>query len=163
MFMNYRLPPSSDFMATSTQGRADIGHHAHIALEEGRGRITLETDKLFRLVFEPSEKAPRWTEMKVALLDKGWLDCRNIHLKYCAKSEEPMHVQAALRLHSETGFRDHFASEHHEIESASNHFGAEFYLSPRTLNKIHACDLHLFFDTTANTFDLHSLVVTGLR
>ncbi len=161
--LNYRFPPAGDFAAASTTGRADIGNHAHIALEENRGSITLETDRLFRLIFDSSAEPPRWSELGIALPDKGWLQCRSIHLKYRASAREPARVKAALRLHSTDGFHDHFADTPHDIGTVATFFSADFTLSPRLLDQVHACDLHLFFDNRGNILDLHDLVVSGFR
>lgn len=161
--INYRFPSPDAFAAVSTRDRADIGHHIHIALEENRGSIALEADKAFRLDFKPSSKAPRWSELGIALLDKGWLECRSIHVKYRASARQPFRVQAALRLHSDAGFHDHLARSPNEVDTTPQYFGADFALSPRLLEQVHACDLHLFFDNKANTMNLHDLVVTGFR
>ena len=161
--INYRFPSPSEFAPISIKDSADIGHHVHIALEENRGSITLETAKEFRLVFNPDSEAPRWSELGIALSAKGWLDCRSIHVKYRASSHQPSLVQTALRLYSEKNFHDHFADSPNEVGIAPQHFNADFALTPRLLDQVHACDLHLFFDNEANTFDLHDLVVTGFR
>lgn len=161
--INYRFPSPGEFAATSTRDRADIGHNVHIALEQNRGSISLEPDQLFRLIFTPASEAPRWSEMGIALPDEGWLECRSVHVKYRASARQPARVRVALRLHSEAGFHDHFAPEFNLVDATPRHFSADFALSPRLLEQVHACDLHLFFDNKANTMNLHDLVVTGFR
>lgn len=161
--LNYRFPSVDEFPAISTTGRADVGPHVHVSLEPERGRIRLETDELFRLIFEPSAVAPRWSEMGIALTDRGWLDCHSIHVKYRASARKPARVQAALRLHRPEGFHDHFAPLPNEIGSSPEHVSADFTLSPRLLERVESCDLYLFFDNAANVLDLHGLVVTGFR
>lgn len=161
--LNYRFPSAGEFTAVSTTRRADIGHHVHVALERDRGRITLETDGPFRLIFEPSSEAPRWSELGIALTDKGWLDCRSIHVKYRASARKPTQVRTALRLHGPEGFSDYFARLPNEVDRSPEHVSADFTLSPRLLEQVHAYNLYLFFDNTANVLDLHDLVVTGFR
>ena len=145
-----------------TRGRAEIGHHAHIALEEDKGSIELDPRESFRLIFKPSQDAPHWSELKIALIGEGWLTCRRFHVKFLASSNRPAHVQVALRLYSGEGFRDCFADARNEVDIAPQYLGADISIPPRSMAQAHACDLHLFFDNTENTIDLHDLVVTGL-
>lgn len=161
--LNYRFPVADAFTAASITNREDIGQHIHIAIEQDRGRIRLEADGLLRLIFEPSSQAPRWSELGIALADKAWLDCRSIHVKYCASAHKPARVRPALRLHGPEAFKDYFAPHPNDLGSIPEYFGADFTLSPRMMHQVHACDLHLFFDNAANILDLHDLVVTGLH
>lgn len=161
--INYRFPPPSEFTAGSTNNRLNIGNHAHVALEDDKGEITVELDDVFRLVFTPSSDMPEWSELGVTLRDKGWLECRSVHLKYRAIARKPAQIHAAIRVFSETGFQDVFASQPNYVGTTLGYHGADFSLSPRLLEKAPRCDLQLFFDNQDNTLDLHDLVMTGFR
>ena len=161
--LNYRFPSASEFTEVLTTGRADIGENIHIALDPDRGIIKLEPEESFRLIFEPSSPAPRWVELGIALPDKGWLECRSIHVKYMACAQKPARVRVALRLHRSDGFYDHFSGLDNEVHGIPEHVSADFVMSAQLLEHAQKCDLHLFFESTANVFDLHDLVVTGLR
>lgn len=161
--VSYRLPPTSALTSVETSEFAEIDDALYVALDPGRGTLTVEADAALRLRVTANETAPDWCEMVVKLPDPDWLRCRSVRATLCAKAAEQTTLKIALRVFKHSGFHDHFLTNDLLIGAQADLYQASVDISPDMAQDAQGFALHVFLENAGCVLDLHDLEILGIQ
>ena len=161
-FRSVHLLPCAGLTSATTDDAAALGEDFFVALDAGRGEISVQTEGSLEITLTAdAAHPPSWCEFRW----DGELEpsLPRVIVRLEAEAEDPVRLNPALRLMGEDGFSDVFSGQPVTIGPGRFVVEREIRPSPANLEGRDRMNLHLFIEPRSQTFALHTLMLTALR